>query len=159
MHAKRGLAILAAVWLAAAPWIAAQTPPSRSLAEHARKVRSAYMLRRDAVLETRLALSKSEAGALRGLKNKFDREMDRLEESGIALLVEFDELRDRLDPVTAAEIAERFFSLERARLAVEEEYFGRIAERVSPVVAVQFIQIHRRFDLEVRRQTYARLAE
>ena len=86
-------------------------------------------------------------------------EWNALNETSLALVHEFNEVHDSLTAESAAEIARRFFELQRSRLAVQEEYFALISEKVSPVIAVQFSQLHRRFDLEIQRATSTPLAE
>ena len=78
-----------------------------------------------------------------------------------ALVRDFSEVFDKLTKDSAATMAERFFDLEQERLALQQKYFEQISAGVSPVVAVQFIQLQRRFEteLEVERMKYSPIAE
>jgi hypothetical protein len=154
---------LATIGTMACVCVAAWTTPAlsqaRTIDEHIEDVRDKYTLRRDITLETRLVMDKRQAKTFQSLKKKFDLEWDALNDTSLALVHEFSALHDTLTAESAAAIARQFFDLQRSRLAVQEKYFGLIAERVSPVVAVQFSQIHRRYDLEIQRSAYTPLAE
>jgi hypothetical protein len=62
------------------------------------------------------------------------------------LLREFGEKHATLTPVTAHELAERFFTQEKGRVELQRKYYRLMADKVSPVIAVQFLQVQRQFE-------------
>ena len=60
-----------------------------------------------------------------------------------------------------SELGQKFFDLEREHLELQQKYLKRISDAVSPVIAVQFIQLQRQFETELamERMKYSPLAE
>ena len=92
----------------------------------------------------------SAAAAFWPLQKSYDADLGKLSKAEQNLSREFRQSFGKLTAETASVIAERFFNLERERLSLQQSYFQRISESVSPVIAVQFIQLQRQFETELR---------
>ena len=128
---------------------------------HMAKVRKKVTQKRDSALGTLLEMTAEQEKAFWPLQRAYDKELKRLGKTERGLLREFGEVFDQLDASTAAELSTRFFDLERERLELQQSYLKRISDAVSPVVAVQFIQLQRRFETELamERMLYSPIAE
>ena len=91
----------------------------------------------------------------------YDFGLEAVQAYALDLLREFGKVFDKLDADTASDLARRFFTQERNRLSLQEATFKKIADQVSPVVAVQFIQLQRQFEteLEMERMKLSPLAQ
>jgi hypothetical protein len=132
-----------------------------ALEDHMKKVRAELVGKRDSALRALLVMTEEQDSVFRPLQQEYDRELKKLGKASRDMIREFGKVYDTLNARSAAEIAQRFFDLERDRLALQEKYYQRIADDVSPVIAVQFIQLQRRFEAryEVERQKYSPIAE
>ena len=135
--------------------------PNDALETHMKQVRAKIVQKRDSALNTILQLNDEQAKAFWPLQKAYDKELQRLGKLDRDLVRQFGEIYDKLDATNSADIAARFFDLERDRLALQQEYFEKISDQVSPVIAVQFIQLQRQFEIELmlERMKYSPLAE
>jgi len=132
-----------------------------ALEDNMRQLRRKVMERRDSAVNTLIELTDEQKKSFRPIQKEYDKEMKQLGKEERVLLREFAEIYDRLDAGTAEDIGERFFELQRQGLGIQEKYLKRISDEISPVVAVLFIQLQRRFEAEIdsERMKYSPLAE
>jgi len=145
-----------------APTLAsAQSADAKALEDHMQTVRAKVVAKRDSALRTLLTMTDEQAKAFWPLQQAYDKELKQLGKTDRKLLSEFSEIYDKLDKQSAKDIADRFFDSARERLALQQRYFEQVSNEVSPVVAVLFIQLQRRFEteLQMERMRYAPLAE
>jgi len=151
------------VFLAATAFLGQPRAQSDSMAleEHMRQVQRKVAEKRNSAIDTILVMTDEQNDAFRPLQKAYDKEMKQLAKQDRALIREFSEVFDKLNARSATEMGKRLFDLERERLAIQEKYLEQITDAVSPVIAVQFIQLQRRFEaqLESERMKYAPLAE
>ena len=147
--------------LALAGPVAAQSSDTQAIDDHMRGVRKKVVQKRDSALNTLLEMNDEQAKAFWPLQRQYDKDLKKLGKKERELVSEFSEIFDKLTQDSASSIAERFFDLEQERLALQQKYFEQISTDVSPVVAVQFIQLQRRFEteLQIERMKYSPLAE
>jgi len=141
------IGLLGAVALGGAT-LQAQAPAgqAQSLEELFKVTRGELKARRDSALSTLVQLEGEESKKFRPLVQEYDAEMAKLGEARLALMTEFGKASDKLTPDQARSFADRFFKLEDERSAVRRKYYDRIAQEISPVVAVQFMQLQRQFE-------------
>lgn len=134
---------------------------TEALEEHMRQVRRKVAEKRDSAMSTLMVMTAEQSKAFRPLQKAYTKEQKALDKKDREMIAEFGEVFDKLDAETAAKIGKRFFDIERDRLALQEKYLKQISDAVSPVIAVQFIQLERRFQaqLENERMKYSPLAE
>jgi hypothetical protein len=134
---------------------------AQALEEHMRQVQRKVAEKRDSAIDTLLVMTPEQTKAFRPLQQAYDKELKQLAKKDRALITEFSDNFDKLAAGSAADIGKRFFDLERERLALQERYLKQISDSVSPVVAVQFIQLQRRFEAQLvtERMKYSPLAE
>jgi len=132
-----------------------------ALETHMKQVRAKVVQKRNSALNTILQLDDEQAKAFWPLQKAYDKELQRLGKLDRELVRQFGEVYDKLDATNSADIAARFFDLERNRLDLQQKYLKKVSEQVSPVVAVQFIQLQRQFEIELmmERMKYSPLAE
>jgi hypothetical protein len=114
------------------------------------EIRRTITQKRDSALSVLLELSEEQAAAFWPLQQSYDADLGKLSKAEQKLSREFRQSFGKLTAETASDIAERFFNLERERLSLQQSYFQRISESVTPVIAVQFIQLQRQFETELR---------
>ena len=139
----------------------AQTDDALALEDHMRQVRRKIDEKRNSAIGTILEMTDEQSKVFRPLQKAYGKEIKQVDKKGRDLLRDFSESYDKLNAQSAAEIGKRYFGLKRERLEIQEKYMKQISDEISPVVAVQFIQLERRFDaqLEVERMKYSPLAE
>jgi hypothetical protein len=138
-----------------------QVSDTGAMENHMRQVRSKAEQKMNSALGVILKMDEEQTRAFRPLRKEYDRELKKLGKLERGLVRDFSDSHKNLDAETATELGNRFFDLERQRLALQEEYLKAISEQVSPVVAVQFIQLQRKFETELalERMKYSPLAE
>jgi uncharacterized coiled-coil protein SlyX len=141
--------------------VVAQQSDAAALESHMRTVRKKVKEKRNSAMDALLTLDADQAKVFRPLQQGYDKELEALGKRDRGLIREFTDAFGNLDAATAESIGKKFFDLERDRLALQEKYLKLMSEQVSPVVAVQFIQLQRRFEaqLETERMKYSPLAE
>jgi hypothetical protein len=122
---------------------------TQAVDSHIDEVRRTIIQKRDSALSVLLEMSDEQAAAFWPLQKGYDKDMMELGKTDQKLVREFRQAFGKLTAETASSIAERFFDLERDRLALQQKYFHQISESVSPVIAVQFIQLQRQFETEL----------
>jgi hypothetical protein len=119
---------------------------AQALDEYLKMVRGDLAKRRDSALRGLLQLDDAEAKTFWPLQQAYDAELKRISDARLFLVREFGQVYDKLTAEKAKGLAVRFFELDDQRIALHRKYFERISEEVSPVVAVQFIQLQRQFE-------------
>jgi hypothetical protein len=102
--------------------------------------------RRDSALRTLLEISEEEKKVFMPLLESYDKELSAIFDARFALLREFSGVHDELTNEKASELAERALDLDEKRSALHRKYFRLMSEQVSPVVAVQFLQLQGQFE-------------
>jgi hypothetical protein len=95
-------------------------------------------------------MNEQQAAAFRPLQKSYDESWKKLGEEDRKLFREFNEKLGKLTAESASSIADRVFNLERQRLTLQQTYFRKISDSVSPVIAAQFLQIQRQFETELQ---------
>lgn len=134
---------------------------AQALETHMRSVRKKAEQKRDSAMSVMLQMSPEQAKIFQPLQKEYDKELKKLGKSERALVREFTEIHDQLTAESAESIGQRFFELERQRLELQQTYLKRISDEVSPVIAVQYIQLQRQFETELtmERMKYSPLAK
>jgi len=102
--------------------------------------------RRDSAMSTLLQLNEEEAKVFWPLKKAYDKELNKLFDARFELLRDFDAVHDKLNAATANELAERALALDNQRTELHRKYFKLMSEKISPVVAVQYLQLQGQFE-------------
>jgi hypothetical protein len=136
--------------IAAPASLVAQAPPSdtAALEAHMRQVRNDIGRKREAAFRTLLTLNEAQTKTFQGLVKAYDDELAQLTRKDWELLAEFGKTYGKLEAAAAQDMAKRAFEVQHAWLDLQEKYFKQIAEQVSPVAAVQFVQLERRFEAQ-----------
>ena len=153
--------LLSALVAMASPVLTPAQSDAQALEDYMREVRRKVIQKRDSAVETLIQLTDEQQESFRPIQKEYDKELKQLGKKERKLIGDFSDVYDNLDAPTAQEIGGRFFDLRRERLALQEKYMQRLSDDVSPVVAVQFIQLQRGFEaeLELERMKYSPLAE
>lgn len=102
--------------------------------------------RRDSALSTLIELTPEEAKLFWPMKKAYDTELNKWFDARFALLGEFDATHDKLTAETATALAERALKLDEQRTDLHRRYFKQMSEEISPVVAVQYLQLQGQFE-------------
>ena len=133
----------------------------QALESHMQQARKKAIQKRDSAIAVMLNMTPEQAKAFRPLQQEYDKELKQLGKSERQVVREFSEIYDKLTAESAEAIGQKFFDLEREHLELQQKYLKRISDAVSPVIAVQFIQLQRQFETELamERMKYSPLAE
>jgi len=134
---------------------------AQAFEDHMRQSSKKALEKRDSALSTLLTLTDDQKKAFRPLQKGYDKDLKALGKKRRDLMREFSQVHDKLGAATAEDLGRRFFDLERESLQLQQKYLESISAEVSPVAAVLFIQLQRRFETEVslERMKYSPLAE
>jgi hypothetical protein len=113
---------------------------------HFREIAKNLIARRDSAMSTLLQMSEEESAVFWPLKQEYDADMRGVYGDRLALIEEFSEVHDKLTGEVAGQLAGRYMALERRRIDLHEKYFSRMADEVSPVIAVQWLQLQGQFE-------------
>ncbi len=80
---------------------------------------------------------------------EYEHERDKLSDKRIAAIKEFTENYDSLTNQKADEIMKASFSFYKDRLSLNEKYYRKIAEVLTPVVAAKFMQLENEIQLVI----------
>jgi len=136
---------LGALLLGATSAALAQVPAEQSLEQFLEAVRGDFWARRDSAMRELIQVDEDKAEAFWALKQAYDEELSRLAVLRLDLLRSYSRVADRLDEATANRLADEAFDLLEQRLALQRKYFKRMSKEISPVVAVQFLQLDHQF--------------
>lgn len=142
------LALLAALLLPTLPAAAQLDAPAKEevLEKYLSAVGEDLGARRDSALLALLELSEGEKKVFLPLLQAYDEELSALFDARFEVLTEFSAVHDKLTAEKARELAERALDLSEKRTALHRKYFRLMSEKVSPVVAVQFLQLQSQFE-------------
>jgi hypothetical protein len=118
----------------------------QSLEQVLKMVRGDIEAQRNSALHALVELTEDEAKAFWPLKEAYDKELLAIGKRRLAAVQDYVEVQSALTAAKAQELGERFHQLDLERLALRKKYFDRIAKEVSPVAAVQFMQLQRQFE-------------
>jgi len=102
--------------------------------------------RRDSAMSTLLQLDEAEAKVFWPLKKAYDKELSKLFDARFEMLGEFDAVHDKLTLEKANELAERALALDEQRTELHRKYYKLMSEKISPITAVQFLQLQGQFE-------------
>ena len=165
-HRVRALALTALIagssLIAAPPALAQQDEASqKALEEQIAMLRGDLKARRDSAVDALITLDADGAKKFRPLKDAYDADLKKIIDRRVALIGEFAKNHDRLTAPMARDMAERLFKIESDRLTLQKTYFDRMSAEISPIVAVQFMQLQRQFEAmgEVKAATLTPMAK
>ncbi|KAF1052236.1 MAG: hypothetical protein GAK43_02025 [Stenotrophomonas maltophilia] len=150
--------------LAAAPTLQAdERAPSADqvLSEHHQQIEQQLAdidYKRERVVEANMKLSDSEAGAFWPIYNTYRSESDKLSRESLKILLDYAHAFNQGTVANddARALITRVESLQRQRLTLRDQYIERVAQEVSPIRAMRFLQIETQLDamsvLDVGRQ-------
>lgn len=102
--------------------------------------------RRDSAMSTLIEMNEQEKKAFWPLKKNYDQELKAIFNARFELISDFDKIHDKLNAENAARIAERAFEIDAQRSALHRKYFEQMSKQISPVIAVQFLQLQGQFE-------------
>jgi hypothetical protein len=140
--------LLAALLLLTLPAAAQLDAPAKEevLEKYLSAVGEDLGARRDSALLALLELDEEEKKVFLPLLKAYDEELSALFDARFEVLQEFSAIHDKLNAEKANELAERALDLSDKRTVLHRKYFRLMAEKVSPVVAVQFLQLQGQFE-------------
>jgi hypothetical protein len=141
-------ALLAALLLLTFPAAAQMDAPAKEevLEKYLSAVGEDLGARRDSALLALLELGEEEKKVFLPLLRAYDQEFSANLNTRLELLREFSAVHDKLTAEKATALAERALDLDDQRSALHRKYFRLISEKVSPIVAVQFLQLQSQFE-------------
>jgi hypothetical protein len=101
---------------------------------------------RDKALAEIVRLEGDQAKVFQSLKKEYDKEFAAQRRERRKLLQEYSQVAGELTPDVADSLAARVLAQYNDRVGLHEDYLKRVSEELSPVVAVQFLQVQYRFE-------------
>ncbi len=141
-----GAGLVGAMLLFGTPALGQQASQSQTLEDLFKVTRGELKARRDSALRTLVQLQGGELQKFTPIVQAYDAELAKIGDARLALMTEFGKVSDKLTPDQARQFASSFFKLEDDRSALRRKYYDRVAQEISPVVAVQFTQLERQFE-------------
>jgi len=102
--------------------------------------------RRNSALQVLLEINEEEKKVFMPLLKSYDKELSALFDARFEMIREFAGIHDKLTAEKATELAELALDLDEKRSALHRKYFRLMSEQISPVVAVQFLQLQSQFE-------------
>ncbi len=124
----------------------AEDPTTKSLEEYLKAARGDVMERRESALKTFIKLDAAQSKTFWQLKNDYDAELKKNNEARATALREYAKVYKTITPEQAKDLAARSLKLDDDRNALRRKYFDLMSEKVSPLVAGQFLQLERQFE-------------
>ena len=136
----------ALAWISVQPARAGEQTQAQTLEEYFEVLRGDLTLRRDSALRALIQLGEGEAEPFWALQKAYDAELAQIGEKRMAVAQKYMEHHSDLTAEQATGLAQKFLALDEERNALRRKYFEKIAADVSPIVAVQFLQLQRQFE-------------
>ena len=144
---KHASAIALIVVMLAAGTAAAQSEADiEAIDQYTAQLKGDLTKKRNSSLSQMIKLDRAQSKIFMGIVNDYDKAAKKIRKEVQSLRHDFIRTSSSLDAKTANDIAERAFSTSEARVALPREYFKRVSDEVSPMVAVQFIQLQSQFE-------------
>lgn len=141
-----GLLSLSLAAALACPVLVGAQETAKQLEETLTVVRGDITARRDAAMQAIIQLDAKQAKPFAAIKAEYDAELKKLSEARLALLKEYLAVHKELTAAKATDLATRTIALDDQRNALRKTYFERMSKELSPVIAVQFMQLQRQFE-------------
>jgi hypothetical protein len=119
---------------------------AEALAEYVKMIGGDLAARRDSAVKTLLQLSEGESKKFWAIKKEYDKEFRALIDQRMALLKEYSKVHDKLTTEKANELAGRSFDISAQRNELHRKYYERISTEISPVIAIQYLQLQGQFE-------------
>ena len=132
-----------------------QDPANQALEDHLKAARGDIYQRRDSAVRTLIKLEGDQAKTFAQLMAQYDAELKKVGEARGALLREYAKVYKNPTPDQAKDMALRSIKLDEDRNNLRRKYFELMAEKVSVLVAGQFLQLERQFETLMDVQTQA----
>lgn len=126
--------------------VQAQDAGKEHLEKYFQAIGADLSARRDSAMSVMIQLDDEQKKAFWPIKKQYDEALRAIFMERFQLISDFDAVHDKLNASNSAKIAERAFALEDKRTALHRQYFKLMSEQVSPVVAVQYIQLQSQFE-------------
>jgi hypothetical protein len=135
-------------------------PATQALEEYLKAARGDIIQRRDSAVRTLIKVDGEQAKTFAQLMGQYDAELKRIGEARGALLREYAKVYKNPSPDQAKDMALRSIKLDEDRNALRRKYFDLMADKVSVLVAGQFLQLERQFEtlMDVQTQSIVPLA-
>jgi len=135
-------------------------PATQALEEYLKATRGDLVQRRDSAVQTLIKLDGDQARTFAQLKGQYDAELKKIGEARGALLREYAKVYRNMSPDQAKDFAIRSIKLDEERNNLRRKYFDLMSEKVSVLVAGQFLQLERQFEtlMDVQSQAIVPLA-
>ena len=136
-------------------------PEGDTLKQYMNTLKNELLSRRDATLMAIVTLDEDGHKELASLKKSYDKELLKLAGERMKLVRDFMKVHKALTADQADDLAGRYFEQEKQRQELHHRYFKMLSEKISPVVAVQFLQVQGQFETmaDMERTKYVPLAE
>ena len=99
------------------------------------------------IVSETMGLTDQQAGVFWPLYGEFEKALDELNNERIANIKDFAANYDNLNDEKADELTKKSFDFLGDRLALNEEYYNKFAEALSPTVAAKFAQLQHQIQL------------
>lgn len=99
------------------------------------------------IVSETMTFTDQQAAAFWPIYGEFEKALDELNNERIANIKDFAANYDNLNDEKAAELIKKSFDFLNDRLDLNEEYYNKFAEVLSPTVAAKFIQLEHQIQL------------
>jgi hypothetical protein len=128
---------------------AASTPAGAQDAAGAQAARADLQAERTKLVAANLQLTDAEAGKFWPLYEEYRGKQNRLDDRAIALVEDFANHYDNLSDDKAKELIQRQLEIEKDRLKLRRDYFGKFEKVIPPKKVARYYQIERKMDATI----------
>lgn len=100
-----------------------------------------------AIITETMGFTEKESAAFWPIYNEFEYELEKLSGKRIANIKDFAANYDSLTNKKADELIKTSFSFQKDRLSLNEKYYKKFAEALTPIVAAKYMQLENQIQL------------
>ena len=113
------------------------------------QLRSELKANKKTIITETMEFTDQQASIFWPIYGEFEKELDELNNNRVENIKDFAANYDNLNDEKASELINKSFDFQSDRLALNEEYFNKFAEALSPTVAAKFMQLQNQIQLVV----------
>jgi hypothetical protein len=100
-----------------------------------------------AIISETMGFTEQESAAFWPVYNEFEHELEKLSDKRIANIKDFAANYDSLTDIKADELIKTSFSFQNDRLSLNEKYYKKFADVLTPTVAAKYMQLENQIQL------------
>ena len=122
---------------------------AQSTDDYIETLRSELKTNKKTIITQTMEFTDQQSSVFWPIYGEMEKELDELSNERIANIKEFAANYDNMNDEKASELIKNSFDFQKDRMSLNEEYFDKFAEALSPTVAAKFMQLQQQIQLVV----------